>query len=84
MTGNLLSPPCASPTMFSDPTREQIDLLFQAGIWGLCRVPPGALVDVVDLRRAGLVEVDEEGCFRLTRSGERCVITRGGRVRTGY
>ena len=66
--------------MHQEPTASQFDLLFQAGIWGLCRVPPGSLSDVTDLRRAGLVDVGEDGCFRLTLIGQRTVVLHGGVV----
>ncbi len=59
---------------------EQLDLLFHAGIYGLCRVPAGAVQDVHALYEAGLVELNEERCYRLTRAGERHVAELGGRL----
>lgn len=59
--------------------QAQLDLLFHAGIHGLCRVPAQAVADVNSLREAGLVEL-QDGCFRLTKRGETHVSTMGGRL----
>ncbi len=56
---------------------SQLDLLFHAGIYGLCRVPANAVADVNALREAGLVELDDD-CFRLTRDGQQHVARLGG------
>jgi hypothetical protein len=58
---------------------SQLDLLFHAGIYGLCRVPAQAVADIHALREAGLVELDDE-CFRLTREGARHVAALGGKL----
>lgn len=59
--------------------QSQLDLLFHAGIYGLCRVPAQAVADVNALREAGLVELHGQ-CFRLTRNGERHVSQLGGNL----
>ena len=59
--------------------QSQLDLLFHAGIYGLCRVPAQAVADVNALREAGLVELDDQ-CFRLTRNGQRHVAQMGGKL----
>ena len=59
--------------------QAQLDLLFHAGIYGLCRVPAQAVADVNSLREAGLVELHDD-CFRLTRSGEQHVSRLGGKL----
>ena len=61
-------------------TRPQLDLLFHAGVFGLCRVPADAVEDVNALREAGLVALDEHKCFALTPLGERHVAELGGRL----
>jgi hypothetical protein len=58
----------------------QLDLLFHAGIYGLCRVPAHAVADVDALRLAGLVELNEQRCFSLTRAGQLFVARMGGRL----
>ncbi|MEP6503161.1 MAG: hypothetical protein ABJD97_07525 [Betaproteobacteria bacterium] len=60
--------------------QAQLDLLFHAGIYGLCRIPAHAVEDVNALREAGLVELNDERCFSLTRDGEQHVIQFGGRL----
>ena len=60
--------------------QSQLDLLFHAGIYGLCRVPANAVQDIHDLQVAGLVELNDEDCFRLTRDGERHVARLGGNL----
>jgi hypothetical protein len=60
--------------------QSQLDLLFHAGIYGLCRVPASAVQDIHALHLAGLVELNEEHCFRLTRAGERHVAELGGKL----
>lgn len=59
---------------------SQLELLFHAAIYGLCRVPANAVQDIHALHLAGLVELDEEHCFRLTRAGERHVAQLGGKL----
>ena len=59
--------------------QAQLDLLFHAGIYGLCRVPAQAVADVNLLREAGLVELHDD-CFRLTRRGEQHVSKLGGKL----
>ena len=59
--------------------QSQLDLLFHAGIYGLCRVPAQAVADITALREAGLVELDDE-CFRLTRAGAQHVANLGGKL----
>ena len=61
-------------------TQPQLDLLFHAGVFGLCRVPAGAVEDVNALRAAGLVALNEERCFELTRLGQRHVAELGGKL----
>ena len=61
-------------------TAPQLDLLFHAGVFGLCRVPADAVEDVHALREAGLVALNEERCFALTPAGERHVAELGGRL----
>ena len=58
---------------------SQLDLLFPAGLYGLCRVPASAVADVNALREAGLVELDDD-CFRLTRDGRQQVARLGGKL----
>ena len=55
-------------------TPDQVDLLLHAGVFGLCRVPADAVEAVNALREAGLVELNDERCFQLTRRGERRVV----------
>ena len=59
---------------------SQLDLLFHAGIYGLCRVPANAVQDIHALHAAGLVELNEEHRFRLSRAGERHVAELGGHL----
>jgi len=60
--------------------QAQLDLLLHAGIYGLCRVPAHAVEDVNALREAGLVELNDQRCFRLTSDGERHVARLGGKL----
>ena len=61
-------------------TQPQLDLLFHAGVFGLCRVPADAIEDLNALREAGLVALNEDKCFELTHNGERQVAALGGRL----
>ena len=67
--------------MHDHPSQAQLDLLLHAGIFGLCRIPAGAIDDIGSLRDAGLVELDDDGCFHLTPQGERRVLAEGGTVK---
>ena len=60
-------------------SQPQLDLLFHAGIYGLCRIPAQAVADLNALRDAGFVALQDD-CFRLTRRGAQHVAAMGGKL----
>jgi hypothetical protein len=61
-------------------TPSQLDLLLHAGVFGLCRIPAGAVEDVNALREAGLVALNHDRCFELTPHGRHQVAAFGGKA----